>query len=161
MQDPDLEKRFHQRLEKFVENNKKKVGDARRVIADAVGVHNRQRMRIQRLTEELEFQASHMTLLLDEIFQVNTTLKDVREHLLLGCQCILCFNELDDYPSHILPLPKTGCSPPRKLKKRSVFIPCMHANTCIKCARKLYAKEPRRCPTCKEELLTEPKILYL
>lgn len=162
MQDCDLEKRFHQRLEKFVESKKKKVNDVRRVIADAVRVQDRQRMRIKRLTEELEFQASHTTLLLDEIFQVNKTLKDVREHLLLRCQCMLCFNELDDYPSHILPAPKTGCSPPpRKLKKRSVFIPCMHANTCIKCARKVYAKEPRRCPTCKEELLAEPKILYL
>jgi hypothetical protein len=158
MPDLELEKRFHQRLMKFLANSNKKLIDARGVITDAVRVHHRQRMRIKKLEEELEWT---FNVLLDEIFQVNKTLKDVHEYLLRGCQCILCFNELEDYPSHILPVPKIGCSPPPKLEKRSVFIPCMHANTCIKCALKVYAIEPRRCPTCKRELSETPTFVYL
>ena len=161
MQDPELEARFHQRLVNFIKSKTKRLGDARGVISDAMRVHHRQRMQIKRLKEELEFQASHTTLLLDEIFQVNKTLKDVHEHLLSGCQCILCFDELEDYLSHILPAPKVGRSPQPALKKRSVFIPCMHANTCIECALAVYGVEPRRCPTCKRKLLVEPMFLYL
>lgn len=68
--------------------------------------------------------------------------------------CAICFEKLEETTS------KKRNRDNVVLRKRSCFIPCMHANMCSKCADETWERH-KRCPVCNTPCPTKPKPIFM